>query len=271
MKLSPWPMIVTLAAAFAAPRSAPAYAEGPRLPSHDWVWHDRVASGGTVEVRNINGALKVEATGGDLVEVVGHTESSDDDAPEMKVEVVKHAQGVTICAVYPAAPGAPPNECKPGGGHMETRNGRHASIAFTVKLPAGLRFVGRTVNGSIETTALGGDADVSSVNGSIKVSSPGLVRANTVNGSIHASFGRTDWSGEIRVTTVNGSVTVELPPEASTDVALATVNGRIDSDFGLAGLSVEARPRKLAGTIGHGGRLLKVDTVNGSVNLRRRS
>jgi DUF4097 and DUF4098 domain-containing protein YvlB len=95
--------------------------------------------------------------------------------------------------------------------------------------------------------------------------SPGQVRANTVNGSIHASLGRTDWTGELRVATVNGSVTVELPPEAGTDVTLGTVNGRIDSDFGLAGRSVEPRkPRKRAGTIGAGGRQLKVDTVNGS-------
>jgi hypothetical protein len=271
-KLSPCPLVIALFAACAGPsRAKPAYGAGTPV-AEDWVWRDRITTGNTLEVRNIDGAIKVDAASGDTVEVVGHKEALCDDAVDVKLEVVKHAQGVTICAIYPAPPGSPPNECKPGGGHIELRDHKRVSVALAIKLPAGLRFVGRTVNGGIETTGLGGDADVSSVNGSIRVSSPGQVRANTVNGSIHASFGRTDWTGELRVATVNGSVTVELPPEASTDVTLGTVNGRIDSDFGLAGMSVEPRkPRKLAGTIGAGGRQLKVDTVNGSVNIRRRS
>jgi hypothetical protein len=263
--------VALLAACGGSPRSSPAYA-ATSFPAEDWSWRERLAPGATLEVRNINGAIKVDAASGDTVEVVGHKDARRDDAEDVKLEVVEHAGGVTICAIYPAPPGAPANTCKPGGGRMESSDRNHVPVAIAIKLPAGLHFIGRTINGGIETKNLGGDADVSSVNGSIRVSSPGQVRANTVNGSIHASFGRTAWTGEIRVATVNGSVTVELPAEASTEVSLGTVNGRIDSDFGLAGMTVEPRkPRKLAGTIGAGGRQLKVDTVNGSVNIRRRS
>ena len=108
--------------------------------------------------------------------------------------MVRHAQGVTICAVYPSAPGSPPNACKPGGGRMNTPSGFEVTAAFTVKLPAGLRFQGRTVNGGITTTALSGDVDLTTVNGSIETASSGQVRAKTVNGSVVAKMGRTDWS-----------------------------------------------------------------------------
>jgi hypothetical protein len=35
------------------------------------------------------------------------------DPAEVEIEVVEHAGGVTICAVYPS-PGSRPNECRQG-------------------------------------------------------------------------------------------------------------------------------------------------------------
>jgi DUF4097 and DUF4098 domain-containing protein YvlB len=144
------------------------------------------------------------------------------------------------------------------------------SAAFTVKLPAGLRFEGRTVNGGISASSLGGDADLSTVNGSIDGSSSGQVRAKTVNGSVTARMGRTDWTGELELETVNGSVVVELPASASTDVHGATVNGSIESDFGLE-VRGKWGPKKVSGTIGAGGRVLQLKSVNGSIQVRRRA
>ena len=59
------------------------------------------------------------------------------------------------------------------------------------------------------------------------------MRAKTVNGSVTAKMGRTEWKGDLELQTVNGSVVVELPASASTEVKGATVNGSIESDFGL--------------------------------------
>ena len=49
-----------------------------------------------------------------------------------------------------------------------------------------------------------------------------------------------------------------------------TVNGNIDSDFGLE-VTGKWGPKKVSGTIGGGGRLLNVKSVNGSIELRRRA
>ena len=55
----------------------------------------------------------------------------------------------------------------------------------------------------------------------------------------------------------------------STEVRATTVNGSISTDFPIS-VTGRVNPRKLTGTIGGGGRSMEVETVNGSVTLRRR-
>jgi hypothetical protein len=232
-------------------------------------WKQAVAPGSAVEIRNVNGGIEAGAASGSQVEIVAVKKVKEGNPADLKIEVVKHGAGITVCAVYPANDGEPANECKPGGGRMKIRKGYEGSVAFTVKLPANVRLQGRTVNGGIKTASLGGPADLTTVNGSIQVESAAEVRANTVNGSVSAKMDRTDWKGELELTTVNGSVKVELPASASTEVQGNTVNGSIDSDFGLPVVG-KWGPKRVSGKIGAGGRLLKVNSVNGSLQLRRR-
>jgi hypothetical protein len=235
-----------------------------------WEWKQVVAPGSAVEIRNVNGGIEAGAASGNQVEVVAVKKVKEGNPADLKIEVVKHAGGVTICAVYPANDGEPANECKPEGGRMKIRKGYEGNVAFTIKLPASVRLQGRTVNGGIKTASLGGPADLATVNGSILVDSAAEVRAKTVNGSVTAKMDRTDWKGELELTTVNGSVKVELPASANTEVKGGTVNGSIESDFGLP---VEGKwgPKRVSGKIGSGGRLLNVNSVNGSLQLRKRS
>jgi hypothetical protein len=236
----------------------------------DWIWKDRLPTGQMVEVRNVNGAITAESASGSEVEVTVLKKARQGNPADLEIEVVKHAQGVTICAVYPTPAGSSPNQCRPGGGRMSVPSGFEVSASFTVKLPAGLRFQGHTVNGGINASSLGGDAELSTVNGSIDSSSSGQVRAKTVNGSVTARMGRTEWSGDLELQTVNGSVVVELPASASTEVTGSTVNGSIQSDFGLE-VKGKWGPKKVSGTIGAGGRVLHLKSVNGSIQVRRRA
>jgi DUF4097 and DUF4098 domain-containing protein YvlB len=68
---------------------------------------------------------------------------------------------------------------------------------------------------------------------------------------------------------VNGSVSLDLPSDASTDLEVATVNGSISSDFPMT-VSGRISPKRLNGTIGAGGRSMSIETVNGSVTIRKR-
>lgn len=62
---------------------------------------------------------------------------------------------------------------------------------------------------------------------------------------------------------------MELPADAGAEVKAQTVNGDIRTDFPL---TVQGRilRRRLSGTIGAGGRQLDLETVNGSIELRRK-
>jgi DUF4097 and DUF4098 domain-containing protein YvlB len=142
------------------------------------------------------------------------------------------------------------------------------NVEFRVSVPAGVRFVGRTVNGAIEASGLQADAEAETVNGGVELHSTGTARAQTVNGGITARLGRADWTGALKLETVNGGIELTLPEGLSADVRASTVNGDISTDFPLSVTGKIAR-RKLEGTIGAGGRLLEMKTVNGGIDLKK--
>jgi hypothetical protein len=231
----------------------------------DFHWQGRLNPGQTVEIKGINGSIHAEAaTGGEIVvDAVKTAKQSDPNG--VQVQVVPSAEGVTICAVYPTD--GLPNECKPGeGGHMNTRN-NDVKVDFTVKVPAGVRFAAKTVNGGIDALNLRSDVSANSVNGKIDVSTTELASAKSVNGGIVATMGKVENSS---FKTVNGGVQLTLPANTNADVNASTVNGNISTDFPLT-VSGKVGPRTLSGKIGAGGRELKVSTVNGAISLKRGS
>jgi DUF4097 and DUF4098 domain-containing protein YvlB len=150
---------------------------------------------------------------------------------------------------------------------MNTHN-NDVQVEFAVRVPAGVRFIGRTVNGDVEADSLAADAEVHSVNGKVRVSTTGAAQAHTVNGSIRASMGASAWSRPLEFHTVNGSITVDLPAAASARVEASTVNGHISTDFPLT-IRGGFSGRHITGTIGGGGPELSLETVNGSIELRK--
>lgn len=234
----------------------------------DFRWEGTVAPGQTVDVKGVNGPVEARPSASGRVEVVAERSGRRNDPEEVKIEVVEHAGGVTICAVYPS-PDSTPNECAPGDdGRMKVRN-NDVKVAFSVRVPAGVGFAGRTVNGAVDAEDLDGNLSLSTVNGGITFSTTGYAEATTVNGSIRGSLGRADWQDDLEFATVNGGVTLDMPDGLSAEVEAKTVNGSISTDFPL---TVRGRfsNRRLTGTIGDGGRRLQIATVNGGIALRRR-
>ncbi len=225
-------------------------------------WHGHLNAGQTVEVRGINGYVHAVAGSGDVV-VNARKHAEHSNPADVRIEVVPGSAGVTICAVYPGG-----SDCRGGGGHNNLRN-NDVQVDFDVQVPAGVKFSGHTVNGDIEATNLGADVDAASVNGGIRVTALGLVRAHTVNGGIDVTMGRADWSGTLDFATVNGGIDVALPANTSAEVEASTVNGGLSTDFPL---TVQGRflKNQIRGTIGQGGRQLKLHTVNGGIEIRKR-
>jgi hypothetical protein len=234
----------------------------------DFHWQGRLAPGRVLQVYGVNGGIHASSAAGDeaTVEAVKKAKRSDPESVEIKV--IEHAEGVTICAVYPGREGEA-NDCQPGGkGRMNVRD-NDVSVEFTVQVPAGVRFVAKTVNGGIEAKGLSGDVDANTVNGGVSVDTAGEAHAQTVNGGITAALGRADGKGPLKFSTVNGGITVDLPASIGAEVKAQTVNGAIQTDFGLT-VTGGVVGKKLQGTIGGGGRSLELNTVNGSIQVRKR-
>jgi DUF4097 and DUF4098 domain-containing protein YvlB len=255
-----WLMLLVAAPLVAAPVSA-----------QDFHWNGRLATGKRLEIKGVNGSIRATPATGDEIDVTARKTSRRSDPDEVEIKVVPFEDGVTICAVYPTPRRSRrENRCVPGDDWNSSNENNDVTVDFTIKLPAGIVFDGRTVNGDVDAEGLGADASVSTVNGSVNVTAAGHVQASTVNGSIRATMGRADWSGEAEFSTVNGGITLTLPDGVSTEVRAETVNGDLETDFPLT-VSGRFGPRRMRGTIGGGGgnRTLELSTVNGSIRIRK--
>jgi hypothetical protein len=236
------------------------------LAAQDFRWSGALEPGQLVEIKGVNGEVEAELADGAEVEVVAEKRARRDDPADVKIEVVEHPGGATICAVYPDR--RERNECAPGDeGRLGSRD-NDVQVDFRVRVPKGVRFHGKTVNGGVSVRDLDGDVEATTVNGSVRVATAGRAVARTVNGSIDARLGRADGREPLSFETVNGRIDVELPGDAAADVDARTVNGSIDSDFPLE-IRGRWNPKRASGAIGGGGRELELRTVNGSIRLRR--
>lgn len=232
----------------------------------EFTWTGSVDLGDVVEVKGVNGPVIAEMASGNRVEVRAVKQARRSDPSEVRIEVIEHAGGVTLCAVYPSR-GSRKNECAPGdAGRMNVRN-NDVEITFYVKVPAGVDFRGKTVNGDVEALGLESDVIVNTVNGDVEVSTTGYAEAETVNGSIDAVMGRADRSEGLKFSTVNGSITLDLPDDANANVNARWVNGSLQTELPLQVMGRISR-RSAVGVLGEGGPRLELSTVNGSIRIR---
>ena len=90
-------------------------------------------------------------------------------------------------------------------------------------------------------------------------------------GDIEIEMG--DFSGgDLDFNTVSGDITLWLPADFSADVDFSSLSGDFDTDFDMDVTSKDERRwigSRIEGSIGGGGRDLKINTVSGDVELRR--
>src|SRR5262249_29640814 len=71
-----------------------------------------------------------------------------------------------------------------------------------------------------------------------------------------------------RVETTNGGLNVTLPASAAFELRAATTNGNIRTDFPVT-IEGTFGPKNVSGTVGGGGRELKLATTNGGIEIRK--
>jgi hypothetical protein len=200
--------------------------------------------------------------------VEGRRGGSDADH-ELFIEVVEYSDGATICAVY--AKDKAPGRCHRGGVSSESGDwwhGRRAKINFDAQVPRGVRLNAMTTNGRVHCLNLDSVVQAATTNGDVEVSTSEWASARTTNGGVRVSMGNAKWSGQLELLTTNGSVDVTLPPSAEFKVNASTTNGGIQTDFPIT-VQGKFGPKSLSGTVGGGGRELRVATTNGGIELKK--
>jgi hypothetical protein len=235
-----------------------------RRSAEDFDWSGRVPAGGHVGIKGIHGDIEARPSRDGRVHVTAVKRWKRDDPDEVRIVVEEDGKGITICAIYPG--GTDCDQPMPRG----RNESNDVSVHFTVEVPADAELQASTVNGDVDALDLESDARLTTVNGSIEVETTGVAQANTVNGSIRASIGSDHWPESLDFTTVNGSITLLMSEEPDARVNATTVNGSISTDFALK-VRGKFGPRSLSGTLGRGGPLLNLTTVNGAISLREGS
>lgn len=225
-------------------------------------WSGSLAAGRELEVRGVNGDIDVTGVSGRTVTVKAMKRGVKHDPATVEIRVVPDGDGLAVCAVYPGDKGT---GCDTKG---SARGDNDVTVHFTVQVPNDVELEARTVNGAVHARGLQAKAEVSSVNGDVRVQTAGVAEAGTVNGDVLLELGRATWTGDIEATTVNGSVTVVMPEPANLTISASTLNGGFESDFPIT-MSGKVTRNKVRGTIGQGGPELELSSVNGAIALRR--
>jgi hypothetical protein len=225
-------------------------------------WRGNVAAGKAIEIKGVNGGIHAGRSMTGAVEVTATKSARRDNPSDVRVDVVEHEGGVTICAVYPGDG----NRCGRGKeGKMNVRN-NDVQVEFTVKVPAGVNLIARSVNGDVEAKDIQGDVNAHTVNGKVSATASGVVEGHTVNGDIDVTMGSAN-AKSLEFHTVNGSIDIAMPQGTGAEMDAHTVNGKIESDLPMQ-VSGNLSPRHVKAKLGNGGPALNLHTVNGSVRIR---
>jgi hypothetical protein len=259
--------VLSLVAATALPAQA-------RQSEDTFTWSGRVAAGRWIRVRNLNGGITVGAASGDKVEVTATKRWRRGDPQDVRVDVKKFGandENVLVCAIWFDNTVCTERDYEVHSNRRNRNNNNDVSVDFRVLVPKGVKVGVNTVNGTVMVEGATAAVDAQTVNGRIEVTTEGgPVNAETVNGTVRARLGRFDGTEDMSFSTVNGSVVAEFAGDVNADVDLSTVNGSLRTDFEIT-LTGRLDPKHLRAHIGKsGGPRIRLSTVNGSVELRRR-
>ena len=234
-------------------------------------WTGKIPNGHWIRVKNLNGGITVGAASGDQVEVVATKHWRRGDPSVVRVTTNTYGNDVVICALWGDRSSCDDRGYRTrGNGDSRMRN-NDVSVEFKILVPKGVKVSTETVNGGVSVDGVTSEVDAGTVNGEVEVTTTGgRVNASSVNGNVRARLGKIDNDGDMKFDTVNGNVIVEFTGDFGGDVDLETVNGSLNTNFEMT-VSGRLDPKHLRAHIGKpGGPRLKLETVNGSVELRRR-
>lgn len=224
-----------------------------------------LAAGGRVSLSNINGAVKVLAWERAEVKVDAVKRAyTPERLREAQIKVDATANRVRIETEYP-------DSSLRWTDRDNERRENPATVEYTLTVPRGSNIDEiNLINGDLNIAGVAGPVKASSINGRVTASGlSGPVNLSVINGRLEATLDRLSGSGAVNLSSVNGPLVVTLPSDANATLRASTVHGGITNDFNLPVRVGEYVGRDLEGRLGQGGANVRLNNVNGSVQIRR--
>lgn len=222
-----------------------------------------LAPDGRIELANINGAVHISTWDRNEVKVDAVKYAySKERLDEARIEIDARKDHISIRTQYPD--------------HDHTFNwGSHnnpAEVEYTLTVPRGARLDEiKLINGALDITGATGEVHASCINGRLDAHNlSGRAELSTINGQLEAKFDQLPGSS-VELSSVNGSVALTIPSDAKAELEATTVSGGIENDFGLHVNHHSFVGHDLHGELGNGGPPIKLENVNGRIEIHHAS
>jgi DUF4097 and DUF4098 domain-containing protein YvlB len=214
---------------------------------------------GRIELDNISGAVHISGWDRNEVKVdaVKYADTKE-RLDEAKIEVDSGKDYLSIRTKY--------------RDHDNTWNwGSHqnpASVEYTLTVPRTTRLDEiKLINGSLDITGVSGEVRASCINGRLEARNlAGRTHLSTVNGRLEARFDQLA-GHEVELSSVNGPVELTIPSDSNAEIEASTVSGGIDNNFGLHVNHHRFVGHDLRGELGNGGTHIRLQDVNGRIEI----
>ncbi|MGC1160694.1 MAG: DUF4097 family beta strand repeat-containing protein, partial [Candidatus Sulfotelmatobacter sp.] len=218
---------------------------------------------GRVELDNINGAVHISTWDQNEVKVdaVKYADAKErlDDA---RIEIDSSKEHLSIRTKY-----RDHDLTFSWGSHNNP-----PSVEYTLTVPRSVRLDEiKLINGSLDVTGVTGEVHASCINGRLEAHNlAGRAELSTINGQLNARFDQLSGS-PVELNSVNGSVELTIPSDSKAEIEASTVSGGIDNDFGLHVNHHRVAGHDLRGELGTGGPRIKLENVNGRIEIHHAS
>jgi len=215
---------------------------------------------GRIELDNINGAVHISSWDRNEVKVdaVKYADTKE-RLDEAQIEVDSGKDYLSIRTKY--------------RDHDHTWNsGSHnnpASVEYTLTVPRTVRLDEiKLINGSLDITGLSGEIRASSINGRLEARDlAGRAELSTINGPLEARFAQLA-EHDVDLKSVNGPVELTIPSDSQARIEASTVSGGIENNLGLRVNHHRFVGHDLRGELGNGGTHIRLNDVNGRIEIR---
>ncbi len=218
-----------------------------------------LSADGRISLQNINGAVHITAWDQNEVKVDAVKRAdTDQELKNTEIRINAGANSISIETHFAKE--------DDWGGHHDV-----ASVEYTLTVPRQAKLDEiKLVNGSLDMAGVQGEVRASCVNGMLSAKGlGGRAKLNTVNGELDAKFERA--AGDVELSSVNGSIDLTLPSDAKASIEANTVSGGIDNDFGLHANDHRFVGHDLRGELGGGGSTIRLNNVNGRIDIHHAS